>query len=173
MEIRYKLLVRLLFAIPTLLLSILFVFNYIETTTLSIRGWLFLAFLPFMIYFFVFAIPTARITFSIEGVSIYWKVGIGSWIIWEKTDWFLPWQEVGNVFSYFPIGLPFKAIGVFGFPGQKRRMFFLGTLTTKKKESLVYVGNHVSAEAIDKDVQRLIEKYRRQLQKKERIPSTT
>lgn len=166
MEIRYKLIVKLLIMIPTLLLSTLFVLNYIQTETLSIRGWLFLIFMPYTIYLSVFVCPTTRIIFSAESVSIYWKIGIGSLIIWEKADWRLPWPEVGNVFSYFPIWLPFKAIGVLGFPDQKRRMFFLGTLTTEKKESLVYVGDHVAPEAIDEDVQRLIEKYRRQLQKK-------
>ena len=35
----------------------------------------------------------------------------------------------------------------------------------KLKESLIYVDDHVASEAIDDDIQGLIEKYRRQLKK--------
>lgn len=165
MEIRYKLIVRLLTIIPVLLLLTLSVQQFIQTgLPTNLSGWLFLISIPYVTYIVVFLGPGTRIVFSEKDIKVNFLILIGSIKIFEKKGWCLPWQEVGNVFSYFPIWLPFKAIGVLGFQDRKRRMFFLGTLTTKKKESLVYVGDHVSPEAIDDDVQRLIEKYRRQLQ---------
>lgn len=166
MEIRYKFIAEVLLVVPTLLVCVTLVSSFIETKTLSFVGWFLLILMPYAVYIGFFLGPGTRIVFSEKDIKVNFIILIGSFKIFEKKGWCLPWQEVGNVFSYFPVWLPFKAIGVLGFQNQKRRMFFLGTLTTKKKESLVYVGDHVSPEAIDEDVQRLIEKYRRQLQKK-------
>lgn len=164
MEIRHKHIIRLFSLILGIAITVLPVIQLMQTQILSWHGWMLLICIPYSGYIFFFIGPGTRIVFSEKDIKVNFIILIGSFKIFEKKGRCLPWQEVGNVFSYFPIWLPFKAIGVLGFQNQKRRMFFLGTLTTKKKESLVYVGDHVSPEAIDEDVQRLIEKYRRQLQ---------
>jgi hypothetical protein len=65
---------------------------------------------------------------------------------------------------------PFHFIAVLGFQdGRKTRMFFIGALMTKKKESLVYIANHVDESVMEENVLQLAEKYRRQLQKKSQI----
>lgn len=115
---------------------------------------------------FVFMAPTMRMTLSNHGISVYWKIGVGPFKIWEQTNYHLRWQDVSKVYSQFPAWLPFHAIGVIGQQGQKPRMFYLGLIMTKKKESLMYLADHLGSEVIEKNVQKLIEKYRKQLAKK-------
>ena len=43
---------------------------------------------------------------------------------------------------------------------------YLDALTTKKKESLIYLADHVGPNVIEKEVQKLIQKYRKKLDKK-------
>ena len=142
--------------------------EFIGNDSVEFHTWIALLFLPLVIYIFVFIIQTGRITFSDEGITLYWKIGFGPIKLWEQTKYHLKWPEVDRVYSFFPVWIPIHAIGVIGYQdSRKMRNFYLGALMTKKKESLVYIADHVKPGVIDQEVQKLIDKYRTQLEKKQ------
>ena len=165
MEIRLKLFWRFLALLIIVILTITFTEKIIEGASFSLREWFLVIGYPLLFYMGVFMAPTMRIQLSKQGISVYWKVGLGSLKIWEQTDYHIGWTSLARVGSIFPIWLPFHFIGITGHQGTKMRMFFLGALTTKKKKSLVYIADHAKPNVIEDDVQKLVNKYRQELEK--------
>lgn len=160
MVVRTKVVVRII-AISIVVINMLYLSEkLIRHDSLTLRDGLALLLFPLLSYLFLFVLPTMRITFSERDISVYWKFGLGSIKLWEQTNYHLKWQDLTKVYSLFPTWIPIHAIGIVGFQGKKMRSFYIGALTTKKKESLVYIGDHVKANIVEKDVQKLIDKYR-------------
>lgn len=173
MEIRVKLLWRLLCLLLIVVGTIRFIEKFVQGESFTIREIFILVTFPLLVYAFVFMALTMRVILSRQGIKVYWKVGMGSLKVWEQNNYYLSWQDVVNVYSQLPTWLPFHAIGVIGQQKKKVRMFYLGLIMAKKKESLIYFADHLSPEIIDEDVQELIEKYRQQLQKRSDTVSPT
>ena len=168
MEIRIKIFWMFVALLIIVVLTITFTEKIIEGKSFSLREWFLLIGYPLLFYMGIFMAPTMRITFSDEGISVYWKIGFGPIKLWEQTKYHLKWHEVDRVYSPYPVWIPIHAIGVIGYQNsRKMRNFYLGALMTKKKESLVYIADHVKPGVIDQEVQKLIDKYRTQLEKKQ------
>ncbi len=118
---------------------------------------------------FLFIIPTKKIFYSDEKLSIYWKIGIGPLKIYESNHYQIYWRNVKNIGSILPLWLPIKVIGIAATRNGRTTLQIIGYGYTHTKESLVYIADHVPPEVIDEDVQRLIEKYRKKLAKKGRV----
>lgn len=130
----------------------------------STRDWITLIIWPFFSLMFLFIAPTSRITFGEQGISVYWKIGVGSFKLWELRDFSFRWDDVLHVYNLNPRWFPLQMIGIIALHGEKQHMFFIGSLMTHKKEALLYIADHVGRGIIDQEVRKMIEKYRRQLQ---------
>ena len=116
----------------------------------------------------LFIIPSKKISYSDEKLSVYWKIGIGRFKIYESNHYQIYWRNVKNIGSIMPLWLPIKVIGIEATRNGRTTLHITGYGYTHTKESLIYIADHVRPEVIDEDVQRLIEKYRKKLAKKGR-----
>ncbi len=125
---------------------------------------------PFGIYLSLFLAPTLRVKFSDWGINATWKVGIGRLKIWEQKNYRLRWEDLTAVYQVFPRWVPIHIIGVAGYQHDldKARNFFIGFATTKKKESLLYIADHVPKQVLTDEVQVLVNRYRKQKEQEKR-----
>ncbi len=141
----------------------------VNNAALTFQEWFILITLPFSTLIFVFIIQTLVYTFTPYGASVYWKIGFGRLKLWEQKNYQLSWRNIVRIYSVLPVWIPFHMIGVSGIQdGVQGRNFFIGTLTTKKKESLLYIAEHVSPKVIDDEVKRLVKRYQAKARKKEK-----
>ena len=163
MEIKFKLIWKLLM-IAIAVNAPFSVIENIQSGASGIKDLIVIILYPLLFYGGVFLGPTLRIIFSDSGINVTWKVGIGPLKIWEQRNYRLRWEEVTAVYSVFPPRFPIHIIGVAGYQHdvEKDRNFFIGFATTKKKESLLYIAEHVPRQVITDEVWVLVEKYRRQ-----------
>lgn len=164
MMIKLKLIWRLLF-VSMIVGAIYFLTKKAPQGLESWIEWVVIFCLPFAALI-VIVLLTLRIHFAKEGITIYWKIGVDPFKLWEQTNYHLSWDEISYVFSQFAIWIPFHLIGIVGHQGPVPRSFFIGSLMTNKKKALVYIGDHAKSAIIGEDLRRLIEKYRQQMQKK-------
>lgn len=135
----------------------------------STRDWIALVIWPFFTFIFLFILPTLRVTLDEHGVFAYWKVGVGPLKLWELKNFHFRWQDILHVYSLNPRWFPLHMIGIIGFRGEKRHMFFIGSLMTHKKKALLYLADHVGKGVIDQEVKNMIQRYRKQLQSEAEI----
>lgn len=163
MKIKLKLIWRFPFA-SMIVGAIYFLIKKVPQGLDSWIEWVVIFCLPFAALI-VIVLLTLRIHFAKDGITIYWKIGIGPVKLWEQMNYHLNWDQISYAFSQFAIWIPFHLIGVVGHQGHIPRSFFIGSLMTHKKKALVYIGDHAKSAVIGEDLRRLIEKYRRQLNK--------
>jgi hypothetical protein len=166
MIIKNKLIVRIIGFFLAFILTVDLVIKLFNGKLFSSYYWLILIIYPFLLDMFVFSNNTLRINLQSQGLSLYYKIGIGALVLREERNWKLAWNDIKAIYSLNPTWFPIQMIGVYGLQGKKKRQFFIGTFTTQKKESLIYIADHVQEEVIDKEVMRFIKRYRRQLDRK-------
>ena len=168
MVVKIKLVWKIIWFLISIILIISYSNAFISGYKLSMYEWyIFIVACPFIICS-VFILKTKRITFSDEKLSVYWKIGIGRFKIYESNHYQIYWRNVKNIGSILPLWLPIKVIGIAATRNGRTTLHITGYGYTHTKESLIYIADHVKREAIDEDVQRLIKKYRKKLAKKSR-----
>lgn len=108
--------------------------------------------------------PNAYVTFSKNGISSFWYMGIGPWRLWNRkmSHFVLPWSNIVAIYE-IPPAFPPHLIIIEGF-GQKptgkivRRMIFWGTMFTQAEETLLFMEKHLGDSLMDKNVRKLLSK---------------
>ncbi len=134
---------------------------------LSTYDWyILLVSMPVCIVGFGFILPTKKIIFSEQKISVYWKIAIFKWILYESSHYSMEWKNVKKFYPFIPLWLGFHYIIIYGYRNGHGSPLIIGSQYTKKKESLVYIADHVRSEVIDDNIAKLIRKYRKRAEKK-------
>ncbi len=121
--------------------------------------------IPFIFLIF-FSLPTKKIIYSEDMVSVYWKIAVGKWMIYESNHYSLEWKNINRIYSIIPLWSGFHHIIIYGYRNGHGSPLMLGSQYTKKKEALIYIADHVRSEVIDDNIAKLIRKYRKRAEKK-------
>lgn len=146
--------------------SLHFVQKFLTGSEFNSRDQIVLLIWPFLVLLFLFISLTLRVSMTDVGISVYWKIAIGPLKFWELKNFHFRWQDVLHVYNLNPKWFPLQMIGIIVHHGEKRHMLFIGSLMSHKKQSLLYIADHVGKGIIDQEVREMIEKYRKQLQNK-------
>ena len=158
MEIKVKRSVVFL-SIIGLVIAVMTAYRGITLGRDVLLSWIVILGIPLELVAVLFTMPTLRLYFSEKGLRRYWKIGIGKYTLWEDNRFSLQWNNVSKVYSAFPLWVPIRMIGIGGRTNRRYLVFYVGFITTQKKESILYIATHVKKEVISNDVKKLVKKY--------------
>ncbi len=125
----------------------------------SIEFWLLPICVLFMLPITLFMVPTHRINLDGEGITVTWQIGFGKFALYRYHEC-TPWKDVRAVINVLNVWLPFHLIWV--------NTIWIGSFMTHKKDALLYIADHVDEKVLDDEVKKLVRKYRKQKEKKQK-----
>lgn len=151
-------LIVILFSLFFGILSIIMIYYRImQYSIANLKNWFLILGVFFMVPVTLFMIPTHRIYFDSDGITVTWQIGFGKLILYRFHE-FIPWKDVRAVTNILNVWLPFHLMWV--------NTIWIGSFMTHNKDALLYIADHVDEKVMDDEVKKLVRKYRQQREKK-------
>ena len=84
--------------------TVVFLNAIISDSELSFYEWfVYLTGIPLFVIGSIFILPTKKITLTPEKLSVYWKIAIGAFKIYESNHYQIYWRNVKNISSILPL----------------------------------------------------------------------
>lgn len=121
--------------------------------------------LDLIIVCLIFLAFTKRITLNKNGLGVTWSIGVYPLKI-ECKNYYIYWNNIISIYNQFPHWFPYSMISIIGKRNGKRAHQVIGSAYTNKKETLLFLAQHVHKDVFDSSTWKLVQKYKKQLDKK-------